>query len=275
MKDEKHKRVPQTPSVIVRTHNSGTTLNGVLEGLRAQSVRPEVVVVDSGSSDGTLAMARRFADELVQLRPGTFSHGRALNRGIERSSGDVIFALSSHSLPPSRRWIEDALAHHLEERVIATCGARVDSRGRELTTVVRQDIDMARETPFWGLTNTAASWRADLVRANPFDEDLEACEDKEWALRLLRLGGVVVIDPALAVDAGHRTGQGMGAYMRRMRRERRALIRIGALQRESTAAVARQWYRERRHPPVGQRGFTSVTAHIDALATILAQRDVR
>ena len=68
-------------SVIVRCRDEVRTLERTLESLRRQTVDPEIVVVDSGSSDGSLEVARRYADQLIEIPPETFTFGHALNVG--------------------------------------------------------------------------------------------------------------------------------------------------------------------------------------------------
>ncbi len=262
-------------SVIVRTKNSAATLEAALAGLIAQTHPVQIVVVDSGSSDTTLEIARRYTDTVVEIPADRFSYGRALNTGVTASAGDVILALSSHVVPPRPDWIARCLAHHADPQVVAVCGSAIGAAEEPLVSVVRQDLDLACTHPFWGLTNTAASWRADVVRAYPFDEDLEACEDKEWAVRVLAAtGGVVVIDPELVVDSSHRTRQGMRRYLDRVRRERRALLRAGILHRQGARVLLRDWWTSARAPQPGRRGLTSVTRALDALAHALAEWDV-
>lgn len=264
----------RSTTVIIRTRQSVHTLTAALDAVRTQTVPAEIIVVDSGSTDGTLEVAHAEADRVLSLSPNTFSYGRALNLGIAAARTSVIFALSSHALPPGPEWLARSLDHHADPQVIATCGAVSSSDGAPLDRIVRQDHALARAHPFWGLTNTAASWRADLACGNPFDEQLEACEDKEWALRALEHGGVVVVDPALAVDGLHRRKQGLAEYFDRVRREHRAMVRIGALPRRSAREIAGQWIAESRRPPQGQRGFTSLSRLIDHAAAYAAQRDL-
>lgn len=267
---------PTPPTVVVRTKNSAGTLQAAFASLREQTVPVRIVVVDSGSTDDTLSIAADTADLVVTLPSERFTHGRALNIGIARSEGEVTFALSSHVRAPTPDWVERSLRHHADPSVIAACGLQMDALDQPLTTVVRQDLAMARAHPHWGLTNTAVSWRTVLVREFPFDEDLEACEDKEWPLRVLAArSGVVVVDPSLAVTGAHRMAAGRRAYFERVRRERRALLRIGALPRRGAREIAVEWFHESRRLRPTRRGFSSVTRVIDASAEYVAQRDLR
>jgi rhamnosyltransferase len=211
-------------SVIIRTKDSARTLPGALASVRSQTISCEVVVVDSGSRDATLSIARTGADHVLQLPAERFSFGRALNVGAGAAGGPIHFALSSHSVPPDEHWIERSLAKYDRADVAATNGAlRAPGSSQPLTATFFQTLADASRYPFWGFSNTGSSWRATVWAEHPFDEALPACEDKEWGLRVLRAGWVIAFDPLLCVSDAHRTEHGLRHLYRRTRREFEAL----------------------------------------------------
>jgi rhamnosyltransferase len=210
-------------SVIVRARDREDTIERTLSALRRQTVAVEIIVVDSGSVDATKEIARRWADQVIELPPARFSYGRALNVGAGAAAAPIHFALSAHTVPPGDDWVERSLAHYASERVAGTSGTPVDPEGRPLHDVVHQDLAHARRNPEWGFSNTGSSWRADVWRTLPFDEAMEACEDKEWSWRAMAAGYVIAIDPALAVSGDHRRAAGLRALFGRCRREAREL----------------------------------------------------
>ncbi len=68
-------------SVIVRCKDEEKLLERALTSLRRQTVEPEIVVVDSGSTDRSLEIAKRWCDRLVEIPAESFTHGYALNVG--------------------------------------------------------------------------------------------------------------------------------------------------------------------------------------------------
>lgn len=61
-------------SIIIRTTDEGRTLGGVLEALKEQTFSDcEVIVVDSGSSDDTLAIARSFDERIITIAAEAFT----------------------------------------------------------------------------------------------------------------------------------------------------------------------------------------------------------
>ena len=83
-------------SAIVRVKDEAGPIRHALDSLRRQTVPVEIVVVDSGSTDGTLEVARAVADRLVEISPERFTYGHALNVGAAAASGRVHIALSAH-----------------------------------------------------------------------------------------------------------------------------------------------------------------------------------
>ena len=90
-------------SVIVPSYNEGVTLNNCIDSLVSQTYpNYEIVIVDDGSTDDTLKVARRLARQHRPLiRIVTKENGgkaTALNRGIARSKGDIIVCIDADSI---------------------------------------------------------------------------------------------------------------------------------------------------------------------------------
>jgi rhamnosyltransferase len=232
-------------SVIVRTRDSARTLERALALLRAQTVAAELIVVDSGSRDETLAVARRHADRIVELPAAEFTFGRSLNVGAAAAQAPIHLALSSHAEPPDERWIERSLAHYARADVAGTSGApTLPASTAPLTSTYHQTLEDALAAPYWGFSNTASSWRAAVWEQLPFDERLSACEDKEWALRALRAGWTIAIDPTLRVGDGHRRAHGLRNLYRRTRREAEALASFAPVPPATLGALLSEWWRD-------------------------------
>jgi rhamnosyltransferase len=227
-------------SVIVRTKDSALTLGRVLSLLRAQTVPAEIIVVDSGSSDETLAIARETADRVLEI--DRFSFGYALNVGAAAARAPIHFALSSHAFPPDERWIERSLAKYDRPDVAGTSGAPTPPTSPEpLLTTFYQTLPDALNHPFWGFSNTGSSWRADVWATFPFDEQLPACEDKEWGFRVLAAGWSIAIDPELSVSDAHRRHAGLRQLYRRTRREFAAIASFAPARPYTIRDLLREW----------------------------------
>ena len=212
-------------SVIVRVKNEASAIVHAISSLREQTVSCEVIVVDSGSTDGTLDVVQDSCDRLIMLPAEEFTYGRSLNIGAVSASGEIHVALSAHCRLPDPNWLLRVTRHYEDERVVATNGAYSHPDTRlALDAPYFETISTATHHPYWGFSNHASSWRATAWGRHSFNEELEASEDKEWAWRQLRDGWTIVFDPRLVVDASHRRRAGSRSLFHRTRKEMRGLI---------------------------------------------------
>jgi rhamnosyltransferase len=229
-------------SVIVRAKNKADTIEATLVALRAQTVPVEIIVVDSGSTDDTLDIARRYADKLIEIPPSEFTYGRALNIGAAAASCDVHFALSAHCVPYFSDWIERSVHHYERADVAGTNQSKRSPDGVMIPDVYYQTMDDARRAPFWGFSNHGSSWRGSVWRRFPFREDLGACEDKEWSWRVLAARLTIAYDPNLSVPMHHRRKAGFVPLWRRLQAEGRAMASLGAVPVPTYQDLARDWW---------------------------------
>ena len=96
-----HERV----SVVIPCRNENARIAALLDAIRSQETAVlEVVIVDTGSTDGTVAIVGRYQQHHTDLRLRCLSHpnagiAEAMNRGIETAHGEVIVRLDGHSRP--------------------------------------------------------------------------------------------------------------------------------------------------------------------------------
>jgi glycosyltransferase involved in cell wall biosynthesis len=80
-------------TVIVTTRNSSSTLNACLASIRGQAHSSlELVVVDNGSTDGTVEISQRYADLVLEAGP---ERSAQRNRGVERATGAFVLIVDS------------------------------------------------------------------------------------------------------------------------------------------------------------------------------------
>ncbi len=232
-------------SVVIRVRDEVASIGAVLDALAAQTLPHEVVLVDSGSRDGTLGIARARPEvRLLELARSEFSFGRALNLGTRATSGDVVVALSADAVPRDAGWLARVLAWFDDPAVACVFGETRDHAGRPLRAAARQTAALARAHPEWGYSNGAGAFRRELWAQRPFREDLPACEDREWALWALGAGErVCVLDPALAVDHDH-SRDPLAATFRRVALEHRGFATFLDLPPYRVRDLAAEWWRE-------------------------------
>jgi GT2 family glycosyltransferase len=101
-----------TVSVVVPVKNAGAELADLIARMNEQKGfrAVQVVVVDSGSTDGSAETAERLGATVVRIAPEEFSHSHARNLGAERAAGDYLLFTVQDALPSSERWLQEMFA---------------------------------------------------------------------------------------------------------------------------------------------------------------------
>ena len=112
--------VLQTISVVIPTKNASQYVQQLVRKLRAQQgILPcEIVLVDSGSTDDTVAYAEREGLKVVQISPDQFSHSFSRNLGADTSAGDYLLFMVQDALPLTDMWLWE-MATTLESNKLA------------------------------------------------------------------------------------------------------------------------------------------------------------
>ena len=228
-------------SVIVRCKDAERTLERALVSLRRQTVESEIIVVDSGSRDRSIEIARRWCDRLIEIPATAFTFGYSLNVGAEAAAAPFHFALSSHCHAEHDDWIERTLSHYERGDVAAVSGYHALPDGAPIVGVFHQDAAHARANPFWGFSNHASSWRAAVWEQQHFDEQLTAAEDREWAQRVLDEGWLIAFDPELVVDMSHAWRDPRESF-RRQRLCAHAISGFADLPQYTLRDLLREWW---------------------------------
>jgi rhamnosyltransferase len=229
--------------VVVRAKDEAAKIGTTLERMAGQTIadRAELVVVDSGSTDGTLEIARRAGVRVIEIPPESFTYGRSLNVGCRDAKTPLLVALSAHAPPSDSKWLERLLEPFEDERVACACGYPKGPDGGRLTERFVQDAEHAKAHPYWGYSNSSGAFRADLWREYPFREDMPGTEDKEWAWHWLQRDRLVVIDPALATEHSH-SDEGTLQTFRRARSEWEGFAMYLDIPPYGVAQLARDWW---------------------------------
>lgn len=106
MEDLKIKQAPV--SVVVLTKNGGALLRRCIERIFSQKVSfaYEMVVVDSGSTDGTLNFLKNYPVRLFRIKPESFCFGLTRDYGFQQTKGQYIVTLSQDTVPANEYWLQ-------------------------------------------------------------------------------------------------------------------------------------------------------------------------
>lgn len=289
---------PPSVSVVIPVKDGARYLAEVFAGLAAQSVEHDVLVIDSGSRDGSVALARAAGARVHEIAPREFGHGRTRNLGMRLTSGRFV-AFLTQDATPLPGWLAALLAGFaLDDRVGAVYGPH---RPRPDTPpMIARDLEQlfARMSPSGGpvvqrahddpyLANVNAAYRRSCWEAIGF-RDLAYAEDQAFGRDMLAAGWLKVFAPEAAVLHAH--DYGALGFMRRHFDEGRGLAEatghVEAISPRATLGGIRRlvgrdvrWMRARRLPltqrvrwtlrsvihHTGRKAFAWLGARADAL----------
>ncbi len=101
--------VTMSVTVIIPTLNAGRHLPRLFQALKEQTVPCELLIIDSSSSDDTIAIARSFGAETVSVRREDFDHGGTRSLAVQYAHGDILVFLTQDVVPANGRALENLI----------------------------------------------------------------------------------------------------------------------------------------------------------------------
>ncbi|MFQ5846761.1 MAG: TIGR04283 family arsenosugar biosynthesis glycosyltransferase [Candidatus Methylomirabilales bacterium] len=177
-------------SIIIPVLNEEPNLRSLLPDLPRNCPGAEVIVVDGGSTDGTLELLRQFPFARRVLSPR--GRARQMNAGAGASRGETLLFLHADTRLPDGA-LEAIHAAFADPRIV---GGRFDVRldsPRAIFSVIAFSINLRSR-----LTRIATGDQAIFVRQNIFAEmggfpEIPLMEDVEFSTRLKRRGGIACL----------------------------------------------------------------------------------
>ena len=173
-------------SIILRSFNEAWALRETLPGLAAQDFkRWELIVIDSGSTDGSQALIRAACPaHFVQITPADYNPSRVLNHGMRLARGQTCIFLNADATPQGRAWLRPMVAA-LQNPKVAACFGRQIPRP-DCHAVFASDYercfgpkrDSARWEHFFSMVSSGL--RKEVWAQRGFREDLQYAEDDEY-----------------------------------------------------------------------------------------------
>ncbi len=197
--------------MVIRAKNEarfiGETLAAILEP--AALAPRQVVVVDSGSTDGTQDLVRASGATLIQIKPDEFTYGYALNLGVANVEAELIATLSAHSLPTSADWLRNLVEPFERQGVAGVYGRQLpranatflERLGMRLTGVLSDKPRLSATRPLF--SNANGAFRRSLWLEHPFDEAVRGAEDIAWVRTMQERGYLIAYQPSAAVYHSH------------------------------------------------------------------------
>ena len=198
-------------SIVIRTLNEEKFLGECLQAIGTQSNAYfdfEVIVVDSGSTDKTIEIAKLHGARVKYISKESFSFGRSLNRGCSFANGDILVIISGHCIPVGNSWLADLIEPLLRKKVNYVYGRQV---GRAPHTKFSEEMIFAKFFPLesaipqngYFCNNAHSALLRYVWEKYRFDEELTGLEDMELAKRLVSDGGTIGYNASACVEHIH------------------------------------------------------------------------
>lgn len=212
-------------SVFIPVRNEGAKIGACLGGILGQSVAVnEIVVVDSGSTDDTLEVARSFERvKVVEIPPEEFNHGGTRALGPRHTTGATLLYTVGDARPADEHWIRKMLEPMIgDPEISAVCGSQVVPHEKDknplewfrpcsepVTRTYQFDefqeflaLPENEKRAVCGWDDVSALYRREALERVPF-EPITYGEDIHWLYRAMQAGLRVAYNPAARVYHYH------------------------------------------------------------------------
>ena len=112
--------------IVIPTRNAGPSFAEVLKAIAGQEgpFRPEIIAIDSGSTDGTVERLNQYGARILRVSPAAFNHGETRNQALKHARGECAVLIVQDAVPASTRWLSALVAPLLQDSSIAGTFAR-------------------------------------------------------------------------------------------------------------------------------------------------------
>jgi glycosyltransferase involved in cell wall biosynthesis len=215
--------VAKTPidiSVIVPVYNGGRKIRRCVRALKQQNTERsyEIIVVDDGSTDGSLQGIEAFGVRVV--RQSNQGPAAARNLGVQEARGEIVL-FTDGDCEPVQDWIDQMVGRLEDPAISGVKGSYLTRQKRIVARFVQREYESKYERmkrdDFIDFIDTyaAAFVKADFLAAGGYDTRFRTAsvEDQEFSFRMWAMGFRMVFNPDAKVYHTH--SQSLWNYMRK------------------------------------------------------------
>jgi len=203
-------------TIFIPTKNAGEHFDATLLAIKNQSEKDhEIIVVDSGSKDRTLDIARKHAVNLYQIPPSQFGHGKTRNLALQHGKGEFIVFLSQDVLPMNDAWLGELLKAFQDEKVAGAFSRQIPRENAPATEIFFHEkhfppvsrVNLPSQHPLPSehfFSDASSAVRRSIFAVHPFKAEIMMTEDQEWTKRMLRMGYKTAYQADSVVMHSHR-----------------------------------------------------------------------
>lgn len=180
-------------AIIIRTLNEGQYLESVIKSILKQRIdncKIYIIIVDSGSTDNTLEIAKSFNTKVINILKKDFTYGYALNIGLEyaKDIASIGISLSGHCIPNGKYWLKNLVEPILSEKAVLSFGSHIggdDVRTSEYNYFKYKYSKLKKgESSYNYFNNGNSAFLISVWKEYKFNEKLMAQEDVFFAKKV-------------------------------------------------------------------------------------------
>lgn len=211
-------------SIVIPVKNGSAWLHKTIPAILNQTLvsQTEVIAIDSGSTDDTLAILSRYPIQVFAIEPSAFNHGAVRNLGVQKAKGKYVVMTVQDAEPADENWLQYLLNGFDDDKVAGVCGQQVVPHEpdknpidwfRPISPPSKTKYFYSHREEFDGLSaeekkkicswdDVNAMYRRDLLLKIPF-QNVSFAEDALWAKDALQNGYAIVYNNAARVKHYH------------------------------------------------------------------------
>jgi len=222
-------------SIVIPTYNVEKHIEKVLTSILNQereitinhstiNFQLEIITIDSSSTDSTLKILKQFNSQypkivkIIKIPKKEFHHSKTRNLGAKLSRGQIIIFLNADAVPVGKSWLINLVKKIISSEVAATFSRQIPPKNIPLPeyvfllhtySPVSATIHRGNWQTFFSerhilfSTVSCAVKREVFELVGGFDEELDICEDQEFAFRLINNGFKIAYCAESRVIHGH------------------------------------------------------------------------
>ena len=201
-------------SVIIPVKNGADTIDDCLKAVFKQTLihLTEVIIIDSGSTDHSLEIIKKYPVRLYQISPKEFGHGKTRNFGVSLAKGKFIVMTVQDARPATNDWLEILLSNFHDKEIVAVCGqqavphekdknplqwyrpvSKADTQTVQFKSGEFEKLNPFEQRKYCSWDDVNAMYRKSILQKVPF-EDVAFGEDMIWAKTVLIQGYKIAYD---------------------------------------------------------------------------------
>lgn len=182
-------------SVVIRNKNEADSLEFLLSVLqnKFQNDINEVIVLDNLSTDNSQEVSEKFGARFVTVRE--FSYGGSANIAASEAANEIVVIFSAHSYPVSHDFFK-LILERFQSGDSKLAGIRCIHNNSDFK-VYLSGIQSADSPNLGGLNFAGSAFSKLIWEKHPFNENVRTFEDKEWTLRMLKMGYKIEVAPCI------------------------------------------------------------------------------